>query len=794
MSDLVGKNLGKYRVVARLGRGGMAEVYKAYQAALDRYVAVKVMHSHLIEDGDFVGRFKREATAVADLRHPNVVRVYDFDVSGDLYYMVMEYIEGPTLKAELKERSIKGQIFNLPETTRIFSALASAIDYAHSRGMVHRDLKPANIMFTREGQVVLTDFGIARIMGATQYTMTGAISGTPAYMSPEQGQGERGDERSDIYSLGVILYEMVLGSVPFDADTPFAIIMKHINDPLPMPRAISPDLPDGVERVILKALSKNPDDRYQTAGEMSQALREAAGVSAEQTLSSVLIATIAPTPRVEEVPVGPGIGVPSAPGSAQAAQPQAATAAPRKIAGLPFLPVVLGVGAVAFVCIVALAVVLTRLATTGQLAQRAQQESINATQAAIAVAIATQEADTPTPLPTLTDYPTYTPPPSPTERVVVVTPTPLPAADTPSSPPLTTDTPPPPPTYTPLPTYTLQPTHTPLPPPTDTPAPPVSAETEVTEEPTPAASDETPTPEAEVVSISGRLAVPVDNGFGSYDVIVYQLPDAEVVGEISNARQPNFRSDGVLAVNGVGGGADNVWEYTADGTAVGEVSASPGDNHPFWKADASGIVYDNPEMVCAKISCPEWHVFVQAGVNKPETGIVADKFILDGDIFRDQPMYPLWASDDHILFRACDIWLGGSGGGRCGIWRTPSWATRGGTGFSVPANLTSNDDIPTDTKGDRLVYMSAKDGNWEVYVMGITGGQATNVSKDSADDGLGTISPDGKWVAFVSNRGGSWGVWVVPINGGSATRVPIDVLAWGSGGRDWTNERMSWGP
>ena len=790
MSDLVGKNLGKYRVVSRLGRGGMAEVFKAYQAALDRYVAVKVMHSHLIEDGDFVGRFKREATAVADLRHPNVVRVFDFDVSGDLYYMVMEYIEGPTLKAELKERSIRGHIFNLQETTRIFSALASAIDYAHSRGMVHRDLKPANIMFTGEGQVVLTDFGIARIMGATQYTMTGAISGTPAYMSPEQGQGERGDERSDIYSLGVILYEMVLGSVPFDADTPLAIIMKHINSPLPMPRAINPDLPEDVERVILKALSKNPEDRYQTANEMGQALREPAGVSAEQTLAAMPIATIAPTPRVEEAPLGPGIGVPSAPGSAQAA-----AAAPRRIAGLPLLPVVLGVGAIAFVCIVAfLFVGLTRLPTTGQLAQRAQQESINTTQTAVAVAVPTQQADTPTPLPTPTDYPTYTPPPSPTERVVVVTFTPLPAADTPSSPPLTTDTPPPPPTYTPAPTYTLQPTHTPLPPPTDTPAPLVPVGTEVTEEPTPAASDETPTPEAEVLSISGRLAVPVDNGFDSYDVIVYQLPDAEVVGEISNARQPNFRSDGVLAVNGEGGGADNVWQYTADGAAVGEVSASPGDNHPFWKADGSGIVYDNPEMVCAKISCPEWHVYVQAGANKPETSAVSDKFILAGDIFRDQPMYPLWASDDHILFRACDIWLGGSGGGTCGIWRTPSWATRDGTGFSVPANLTSNDDIPTDTKGDRLVYMSAKDGNWEVYVMGIAGGPATNLSDDSADDGLGTISPDGKWVAFVSNRGGSWGVWVVPINGGSATRVPIDDLAWGSGVRDWTNERMSWGP
>jgi serine/threonine protein kinase len=174
MNDLVGKTLDKYRIVARLGRGGMAEVYKAYQPGLDRYIAIKVMHSHLAEEGDFIGRFKREAAAVANLRHPNIVQVYDFDVEGDLYYMVMEYIEGPTLKAELKERSIRGQVFSLAETTRIFSALASAIDYAHMRGMVHRDLKPANIMFTKEGQVVLTDFGIARIMGAASYTMTGS--------------------------------------------------------------------------------------------------------------------------------------------------------------------------------------------------------------------------------------------------------------------------------------------------------------------------------------------------------------------------------------------------------------------------------------------------------------------------------------------------------------------------------------------------------------------------------------------------------------------------------------------
>ena len=184
---------------------------------------------------------------------------------------------------------------------------------------------------------------------------------------------------------------------------------------------------------------------------------------------------------------------------------------------------------------------------------------------------------------------------------------------------------------------------------------------------------------------------------------------------------------------------------------------------------------------------------MQPNSNKPETRDVADAYILAGDIFRGQPMYPLWAADDYVIFRACDIWPGGSGG-TCGIWRTPSWATHSGAGFSPPVKLTSDDEIPTDTKGNRLLYMSSKEGNWEVYMTGITGGPAANLSNDPAGDGLGTISPDGNWVAFASSRDGVWGVWVVPISGGVPQRVPIDIPPWGTGALDWTTERMSWGP
>jgi len=275
-ASLEGQTLGKYRVLEPLGRGGMARVYRAYHPQLERYVAIKVLRSDLVDDEEFLVRFRREARAVAGLRHPNVVQVFDFDVQGDLTYMVMELLEGDTLRRRLNDYRVRGEKMPPGEVVRVLLDVLDGLAYAHSEGMIHRDIKPGNVLLTRRGQAVLGDFGIAQIVGGTRHTASGALMGTLSYMAPEQGLEGHSDVRSDIYSLGIILYEMLLQRPPFEADTPLAVLMKHVNDPLPLPRAIDPDIPEPFERIVLKALAKDPDDRYQSAEEMARALRKAA--------------------------------------------------------------------------------------------------------------------------------------------------------------------------------------------------------------------------------------------------------------------------------------------------------------------------------------------------------------------------------------------------------------------------------------------------------------------------------------------------------------------------------------
>lgn len=268
-----GQMLGPYQIIGQIGEGGMATVYKAYQPSMDRNVAIKVLPSQLAESAEFAKRFQQEARIIAKLEHPHILPVFDYGESGGITYLVMRYLDAGTLR----DRMEKGRPLPLNEIDRLFSQLADALSYAHGYGIIHRDLKPSNALIDSQGNLFLTDFGIAKLLesASPRLTQTDAIMGTPAYISPEQAQAARVNQRSDIYSLGIILYEMVTGRVPFVAETPLAVILQHVSDPLPPPSTVKPDVPAAVEQVILKALAKKPEDRYNTVNEFLSAWKRA---------------------------------------------------------------------------------------------------------------------------------------------------------------------------------------------------------------------------------------------------------------------------------------------------------------------------------------------------------------------------------------------------------------------------------------------------------------------------------------------------------------------------------------
>ncbi|MGD2206891.1 MAG: serine/threonine-protein kinase, partial [Anaerolineae bacterium] len=270
------KRLGAYEIVDEIGRGGMAVVYKAWQPSLERYVALKVLPEYFQHDPEFLARFHREAKAAAKLNHPNIVTVYDTGKVDGRHYIAMEYVEG----GSLRERLGKGPL-DLDEVQRILIQVADALDHAHAHGLIHRDIKPANILFTGDPdeqsghRPKVTDFGIAQAADGTRLTRSGAILGTPEYMAPEQAKGEAVDRRADLYALGVVLYLMLTGQAPFRGTTPHATLHAVIYDPPPPPRQLNPELSPAMQTVVLKALAKHPEDRFQSGKALAAAFRRA---------------------------------------------------------------------------------------------------------------------------------------------------------------------------------------------------------------------------------------------------------------------------------------------------------------------------------------------------------------------------------------------------------------------------------------------------------------------------------------------------------------------------------------
>ncbi|PWH12410.1 MAG: hypothetical protein DDG60_13205 [Anaerolineae bacterium] len=277
------QKFGRYEIKSELGRGGMATVYKAFDPLPEREVALKVLPREMLHDPQFRVRFEREIKTVAALEHPTIVPIYDVGEEDGQPYYVMRYMPG----GSLQDRIAQGPI-SLQETARIFSKLAPALDEAHQKGIIHRDLKPGNILFDRAGEPYISDFGIAKITQSQGATVTGgAIIGTPAYMSPEQAQGDQVDGRSDIYAMGVILYEMLSGVQPYQATTPMALVVKHITEPIPHILDSNPTLPADIEPIIEKAMAKNREERFSTAAELADAISEVArGATGQEAIKT----------------------------------------------------------------------------------------------------------------------------------------------------------------------------------------------------------------------------------------------------------------------------------------------------------------------------------------------------------------------------------------------------------------------------------------------------------------------------------------------------------------------------
>jgi serine/threonine protein kinase len=302
------RRIASYTLLESIGYGGMAVVYRARQDSLDRTVAVKVLSESLAASTEFKERFTREARTAANLRHPNVITVYDFgeDERG-VPYLVLEYVEGPTL-ADLMDVGLDDD--RLPD---ILDQIAAGLDYAHAHGVVHRDIKPGNVLTTADGRVILADFGLAWLIEGAQLTLAGGMIGTPEYMSPEQAAGLPFDRRADVYALGVVLYEMLVGERPFSAETPIGVLLQRLQEPAPSVLLARPELPAAVGDVLDKALVRSPAKRYSSAGELARAFRAALSQPSRPRTNPSPPVAAEPTERLtcpeceRLMPVGAGI-------------------------------------------------------------------------------------------------------------------------------------------------------------------------------------------------------------------------------------------------------------------------------------------------------------------------------------------------------------------------------------------------------------------------------------------------------------------------------------------------------
>jgi eukaryotic-like serine/threonine-protein kinase len=696
---------GKYKIYDEIGSGGFATVYLGRNTDTNQIVAIKVLSQQFTREPRYVERFRREAGLAERIRHPNIVQVLDHGIEDGMHFLIMEYVQGLTLDQIIERRG------RLPvqEALSYVQQTCAGLQAAFEAGVVHRDIKPANLMVTSDGTVKIMDFGIARVESAVGLTQSGMFLGTPRYISPEMARGTGADIRSDLYSAGLLAYEMLVGAPPFDGDNPWTVLHQQLETEPPSLSHVRADVPRWLEAVVRRAIAKDPAQRFQTPAEMMAALEQ-------QTAAPRRRPTPVPATRPDDVTLESEV-----------------TSGRRSSRRL-----VLGLSGVAILLAVALAVLIVY----GLSRRAAAPEPIEV------LALDVKASSTPVGSPTailvvVTNIPQAEIQPTTTQPVPTAT-QPMPTNT--SVPPTDTATPVPTATATPYPAPTDAP-------PTDTPEPTVQATQAPSATAVPAAIATSPP----VAAVAGRIVYSA----GGVLHIVDAATGQDTVPPIPGMRHPDFRADGAeVLANGEGGDRASIVNINANtGAVIRDQTVFTNDFHPFWAPDGTRFAYDSLHHGLGNYTM----LYTQGLTGGKPLNEVTLSY--NGQQIRGTA--PVWMHDDWVAFTGCDYWPDGTGGSRCGIYRMPSWSDR-----PLIVHAGSNDMRSTDNYGSQLLFMSSESGNWEVYVIANQGGQPRNLSASpGSHDGLGTFSPDGKLVAFVSNRGGGWAVWAVRPDGSGLVRL-----------------------
>ncbi len=690
---------GKYKIYDEVGSGGFATVYLGRNMDTNEIVAIKVLSRQYTRESQYVERFQREAGLAQRLQHPNIVRILDHGIEDGIHFLVMEFVEGLTLD-KIIER--KGRL-SIEEALSYTQQACAGLQAAYKAGVVHRDIKPANLMVTPSGTVKIMDFGIARMESMAGLTQSGMFMGTPRYISPEMARGAKADIRADIYSLGLLLYEMLTGVPPFDAENPWAVLRQQIEgDPTPIGQ-LRPDIPPWLEAVVGRAMVKDPAQRFQTPAQMLAALRER---------------TPNPSGAIDAMPTMAPYSVPPA-----ATQAKRRKGAPRGL--------IWGIAGVALLVALGLAGVFLMNGGLGQAtptptAVQAFFENPTATPVVIVVTNTPQDTATPAPVePTATLQPTAS---LPTATVVPPTATLLPPTDT-AVPPTGTAVPA---TATPAP-----PTNTAAPRATNTPAPTAAP----TNPPAPPAS-------GKIVFSSGETVYAVN------------VADKQTLFNVPGMHQPDIRRDGAeILADGLHNPASVVNVNANTGGFIREQTAFTDDYHPFWSPDGTRFAYDSLHHGLGNYTM----LYTQGLTGgKPQAEVTLG---YNGQQLRGHS--PVWTHNDMILFTGCDYWPGGSGGSKCGIYIVPSWGDRprlvhpgstdmratdnygsqmvfmsqesgnwevfimsiqGGEARNLSNGPNSNDGLATFSPDGKLVaFASNREGGWAVWMVRTDGSGLTKL-------------------------------------------------------------------